>query len=284
METTETYETNRLYEMPLAELQLDPNQPRKYLDPAALEELTASVREQKVIAPVIFRVENGLCYIIAGERRCIAARKAGFTTIPALFTDDPRFEEISLIENTVRSDLTPIEEAEALDRLMKSKGYKQEDLARITGKSLSLISMTLSLNRLPQSIRDECRKDPSVPKRVLIAIAAKKQERSMLKAYEAYKESVNPAAKQKTPPPTEGESTFKAMEAAKKRIAAVDPGELFEEDKAELAAALNDLKGVIETLLAAITEPPPEEIPAEEASGEAAESSAKAKKKKQTLV
>ncbi len=61
MATTVTFELNRLYEIPLADLQPDPNQPRKYLDPAALDELTASAKEHQVIAPILFRVENGLC-------------------------------------------------------------------------------------------------------------------------------------------------------------------------------------------------------------------------------
>src|SRR5512133_3388848 len=111
---TQTFVPNQLYDIPLADLQADPNQPRKYLDPVALDELTASVAQQKVIAPIVFRTENGLCYIVAGERRCIAARKAGLATIPALFTDNPNHEAISLIENTIRADLTPVEEAEAL--------------------------------------------------------------------------------------------------------------------------------------------------------------------------
>ena len=77
MAETQTSVPNRLYEMPLVNLHPDPNQPRKYLDPTALEELIGSVREHKVIAPIVFRVENGLCYVVAGERRCIAAGEAG---------------------------------------------------------------------------------------------------------------------------------------------------------------------------------------------------------------
>ncbi|MCX5821449.1 MAG: ParB N-terminal domain-containing protein, partial [Deltaproteobacteria bacterium] len=76
MAATETFVPGRLYEVPLADLQPDPNQPRKYLDPAALDELTESVKQQNVVAPILFRVENGIAYVIAGERRCIAARRA----------------------------------------------------------------------------------------------------------------------------------------------------------------------------------------------------------------
>jgi ParB family chromosome partitioning protein len=171
-----------------------PNQPRKYLDPAALDELTESIKQQSVVAPILFRMENN----IADERRFTAPRRAGLATIPAIFMDSPNYEEIARIENTVRADLAAVEEAEALERLRKSRGYKQEDLAGIMGKAISSISMTLSLNRLPQVVLDDCRKNPSVPKRILIEIAAKKQERSMIKAYEAYKASVNPEKKPRT--------------------------------------------------------------------------------------
>ena len=265
MATTETFVPGRLYEMPLADLQPDPNQPRKYLDPVALDELTESVKQQNVVAPILFRVENGIAYVIAGERRCIAARRAGLATIPALYLDSPNYEEIALIENTVRADLTAVEEAEALERLRKSRGYKQEDLARIIGKTAASISQTLSLNKLPQTILDECRKDPSVPKHVLIEIAAKKQERSMLRAYEAYKASVNPVKKTKTGDAvTEAQSALKSMGAAGKKIESLEPRNLYLEEKGDLIAALNVLKGIVENALAALTESAIEEAPQEE--------------------
>ncbi len=265
MATTETFEPNRLYEIPLGDLQLDPNQPRKYLDPGALDELTASVREQKVIAPIVFRTENSICYIVAGERRCIAARKAGLATIPALYTDKPNYEAISLAENTIRADLTAVEEAEALDRLQKNNSYKLEDLSKVMGKAVSTISEVLSINRLPQSIRDECRKNTTVSKRTLIEIAAKKQERGMIKAYEAYKASINPVKKEKTDPPTQAQSTVKAAETAKKKIETIEPLNLYLEEKADLTVSLNALKEAIEILLAAITEPVIEELPTDDA-------------------
>jgi ParB family chromosome partitioning protein len=254
MPATETYVPGTLYEMSLVNLHPDPNQPRKYLDPAALEELIGSVREHKVIAPILFRVENGLCYVVAGERRCIAAGAAGLTTVPAIFTDSPTYEELSLNENTARADLTAVEEAEALDRLQRAKSYKQEDLARIMGKSVPLISMTLSLNRLPQTIRDECRKDPTVPKRVLIEIAGKKQERSMLKAYEAYRASLLP----RTAPQggaTQAEALLKAAGAAQRKIEALAAGKLTQAEKEALKSALEGLKGAAEALLAALAKP-----------------------------
>jgi ParB family transcriptional regulator, chromosome partitioning protein len=254
--STPAFEPNQLYNMLLADLQPDPNQPRKYLDPLALDELTASIKEHNVIEPVVFRVENGICYVVAGDRRCAAARRAGLSTIPALYTDDPRYEEISITENTIRADLTAVEEAEALDRLQRSKSYKQEDLARIMGKSVTTISQTLSLNRLPQAIRDECRKDPIIPKRVLIEIAVKKQARSMLKAYEAYKASVNPANKPQTGSAlTKVQGAMKAVEAAQRKIAALNAGDLTQAEKEELTPVLNGIQEAVETLLAAFLAP-----------------------------
>jgi ParB family chromosome partitioning protein len=271
MATTETFVHGRLYEMPLADLQPDPNQPRKYIDPAALDELTASIKQQGVVSPILFRVENGIAYTIAGERRCIAARRAGLATIPAIYLDNPNYEEIALIENTVRADLTAVEEAEAFERLRKSRGYKQEDLARMIGKTAASISQTLSLNRLPQAILDECRKNPSIPKHVLIEIAVKKQERSMIKAYEAYKASINPEKKSKTGETvTQTQRTVNAMDAMGRKIETIEPRNLYLEEKEALATAMNTLKGIIEIALATITDPGTEETPEEDTSeGEA---------------
>jgi ParB family chromosome partitioning protein len=266
MATTETFVPGRLYEMPLADLQPDPNQPRKYIDPAALDELIASIQQQGVVSPILFRVESGIAYVIAGERRCIAARRAGLTAIPAIYLDNPNYEEIALIENTVRADLTAVEEAEALERLRKSRGYKQEDLARMIGKTAASISQTLSLNRLPQAILDECRKNPSIPKHILIEIAVKKQEGSMLKAYEAYKASVNPEKKAKTGETvTQAQRTVNAMDAMGKKIEAIEPRNLLLEEKRGLLAALNALKGIVANGVAILTEDLTGEPPGEEA-------------------
>ncbi len=260
MAATETFVPNQLYDMPLADLRPDPNQPRKYLDPVALAELTASVTENKVISPIVFRVEDGNCLIVAGERRCLAAQKAGLTTIPAICTDSPRYTELSLIENTVRSDLTPIEEAEALGRLQKAQAYKQEDLARIMGKTVASISQTLSLNKLPQSIRDECRVDPAVPKHVLIEIAAKKQARSMLRAYTDYRATTNHDKKAKANGTlTKVQSAVHALEATGRKLAALEISSLAAEEKDSFVAALTALQGIIAAALAAAVEPAPDE-------------------------
>ena len=185
-----TYEKNQLYQVPLAELQPDPSQPRKYMDPAALDELTASISQRGIIEPIVCRQDpaTGLVFTVAGERRCAAARKANLPAVPAVFIDGADYAEVALVENLLRQDLNPVEEAEALKRLMDDHAYEQTQLAAVIGKSQSHISKSLSLNRLPKEIRDECRQDPTVPKAVLFEIACRKQERSMLTQFRKFRE------------------------------------------------------------------------------------------------
>jgi len=128
--------------VPLAELQPDPTQPRKHIDPVALDEMTASVSQMGIIQPVVCRQDpaTGLVYVVAGERRCAAARKAGLATVPAVFIDGGNYAEIALVENLLRQDLNPVEEAEALQRLMDAHAYQQDQLAKIIGKSKATIT------------------------------------------------------------------------------------------------------------------------------------------------
>ena len=109
-------------------------------------------------------------------------------SVPAVFIDGENYAEIALVENLLRQDLNAVEEAEALKRLLDEHAYQQDELAKIIGKSPATISEALSLNKLPQEIRDECRQDPTVPKNVLITIARKKQERSMATAFKKYRD------------------------------------------------------------------------------------------------
>ncbi|WP_169728992.1 ParB/RepB/Spo0J family partition protein [Desulfatirhabdium butyrativorans] len=128
-------------------------------------------------------------FIVAGERRFEAAKNAGLTEIPAILVDG-NTGEIALVENLLRQDLTSVEEAEALDRLMKEESYTQEQLGVIIGKARTTVNEILSLNRLPQEIRDECRSNPAVTRKALINIARKKQTRGMLTAWKKFKEKM----------------------------------------------------------------------------------------------
>ena len=140
MTDTPIYEKGKLYNISIVDFQHDPNQPRKYFDPEALEELAASLRKHGILQPVLFRPgAEGYVIIVAGERRIEAAKMAEINLIPAIMVDG-NADEIALVENLQRKDLTPVEEAEAIDRMMKKYTYKQEDLMGIVNKSQPMIS------------------------------------------------------------------------------------------------------------------------------------------------
>lgn len=182
-----TYEKGHLYEISVNDLAKDPDQPRKFFDPEALKELSESIKQHGVLQPIIFRqTDIGKLFIVSGERRWRAVKKAGLETIPAVFTDGNP-EEIALVENLLRENLTPIEEAEAMKAIMDKHEYTQEQLAGVLGKGRSTISEVLALNRLPEEIRNECRENPKCPRRVLVEIAKKKTPKGMKSLYERYK-------------------------------------------------------------------------------------------------
>ena len=251
-----TYVKNQLYMVPLAELQPDPTQPRKYMDPVALEELTASVSQMGIIQPVVCRQDpaTGLVYTVAGERRCAAARKAGLSAVPAVFIDGANYAEIALVENLLRQDLNPVEEAEALQRLMDDHAYQQDQLAAIIGKSQPTISESLSLNRLPKEIRDECRQDPTVPKRTLIEIARKKQERSMLTQFKKYRDQQAKAAAKETADATaptqrkrtRAEAIVNSIGVMAAKIGDLEFPDFSKEDRAMVIDAMTSLKDTLD--------------------------------------
>ncbi|MBF0611892.1 MAG: ParB/RepB/Spo0J family partition protein [Magnetococcales bacterium] len=174
---TETKRT--LTEIPLADIDPDVNQPRKIMDKNALNDLSKSIEKHGIIQPIIVRDGgNGKYIIVAGERRYQAAKLAGRTTIPALTTTgEPA--EIALVENLLREDLTPLEEARAMERLKKEAGYNNQKIADFLGKAESTVSETLKILSLPDSIIKEIDGGRVVQKRILVAIArigdAKKQ-------------------------------------------------------------------------------------------------------------
>ncbi len=141
----------------LSQIEPDKNQPRKFFDEAALEELAASIKEHGLIQPIIVSpLEDDRYRIIAGERRWRACRLAGLEEVPALVRDYTAQEisEISLIENLQREDLNPIEEALGYRNLMDVYGMTQEKIAQTVSKSRSAIANTLRLLTLPEQILD----------------------------------------------------------------------------------------------------------------------------------
>ncbi len=135
----------------------NPFQPRKHFDETSLNELAESIRTNGVLQPIIIKkVHNGYL-LVAGERRCKAAKIAGFTTIPAIVRDynNEYLAELALLENIQREDLTIVEEAEAYQNAINSLNLTHMELAKKIGKSRSYVSNTLGILSLPQVVIDE---------------------------------------------------------------------------------------------------------------------------------
>ena len=130
-------------------------QPRTEFDREALESLAQSIKEKGVLQPLLVRKKNDKYEIIAGERRWRAAQLAGLDEVPVIVKDlnDSETLEIALIENLQRENLSAIEEAEGLNRLMNEYEYTQEVIGKVIGKSRSYIANTLRLLGLPEEIK-----------------------------------------------------------------------------------------------------------------------------------
>ena len=153
-ETKVESKTNKLL---LSEVKPNKYQPRKNFDEEILKDLTNSIKERGVIQPIIVRKSNSeksKYEIIAGERRWLAARKAGLHDIPVVVTeaDDLKSLEYAIVENVQRHDLNPLEEAQGYKRLIDDFSYDQEKVSRFIGKSRSYITNSLRLLNLPQEV------------------------------------------------------------------------------------------------------------------------------------
>lgn len=145
-------------QIPLAQIDVNPDQPRKTFTESDLADLAASIREKGVLTPILLRtVKNrpNMYEIVAGERRYRASKMAGLAEIPAIIKNlaDDNAMEIALIENVQRENLNPIEEAAAYVNLMNKCKYTMDDVSRLIGKSESYIRNLIRLNALPASVK-----------------------------------------------------------------------------------------------------------------------------------
>ncbi len=145
-------------QVPVEQIRPNPRQPRSKIDPAALEELAASIREHGVIQPVVLaRAPDGQGYVlIAGERRWQAAKLAGLRQVPAVIREATEQEllELALIENIQRADLSPLETAEAYRQLHEAFGLSHDEIAQRVGKSRVAVSNTLRLLKAAPAVRE----------------------------------------------------------------------------------------------------------------------------------
>jgi ParB-like partition proteins len=146
----------KVLELSVDEIKPNPNQPRKYFNKEALEELVNSIKEFGVMQPVTVRLINGHCYeLVCGERRLRAAKIAGLPTIPAITIsiNDNKSALIAITENIQRQNLNYIEEALGYQSLMEDYGLTQEEIAKKLGKSQSSIANKIRILRLSDNIK-----------------------------------------------------------------------------------------------------------------------------------
>lgn len=176
--TVQTLEVSKIFP--------NPYQPRKYFDPAALQELSNSIKEHGVIQPVVVTQTPVGYELVVGERRFRASVLAGLTHVPAIvkrgMTDLTKLE-VALIENIQRHELNPIEEAHAYDRLVKGFGMTQEQIAKKLGKSRPAVTNTLRLLNLPVEIQRAIMENKLAEghARPLLSIADRTQQLTLFK-------------------------------------------------------------------------------------------------------
>ena len=152
---TET-ESGKPREIPLDQIDRNPFQTRSHLNEELLGELAASITANGVVQPVLVRpLANGRFQLIAGERRWMASQRAGKATIPAILrqVSDEQAMEITIVENLQRTDLNPMEQARAFDRLSREFHMTQEQMAQRTGKDRATVANFLRMLRLPASVQ-----------------------------------------------------------------------------------------------------------------------------------
>ena len=155
-ENTTYDEKNSVIEVDINKIEPGVGQPRKNFDREKIEALAESIKEHGIIQPLIVTKENDLYYIIAGERRCRAARVAGIKKVPVIEREASTKEvvELALIENIQREDLNPVEEAEAYNKLIKDYSMTQEQVATVVGKSRPAVANMLRLLNLSKEVRN----------------------------------------------------------------------------------------------------------------------------------
>ena len=256
----------RIVEIDLDRLTPNPDQPRKWFDDVALQELAASIDRHGLIQPIIVKEAEGDTFIlVAGERRYRAHKLLGRATIAALITQGNP-DEIALIENLQREDLNPIEAAEALAIMMERHHYNQEDLGRTIGKNRVTVNELLRLNTLPQKIREECRTSDTLRKSVLIELARLDDESAQLQLWEEIKQgrlaTVRAARERKTAQKLPKPRVEKAIQSGQRFILAlkslVNEEPLAETDYQQLRVLYEEM-GLALQQLATDSSPDPSE-------------------------
>ena len=165
--------------VPIDRIDPNPHQPRQVM--GDLSELIASISEKGILEPLVVRQRGDRFQIVAGERRYQASVQAGLRELPVVVrdVDDTEVIELALIENLQRKDLTPFEESEALYGLADRCGYTHEDLARRLGKSRTSVTESLTLQAMPEEVRNLCRLADISSKSLLLQVVRQETTEKM---------------------------------------------------------------------------------------------------------
>lgn len=245
---------NNIYQLPVELIQNNPYQPRQNFDEEKLQELADSIKLHGIIQPIVVRKDEDDIILVAGERRLRATKLAGLENIPAILTQGNALE-ISLIENLVREDLDPFEEADALQTMIEEYKYTQENLAKVVGKNRTSITRSLSLNKIPKDIKEKCAR-VHIPKRTLIEIARLKTEEEMasavdkvinfdFKAEDVRKETKKKRESQEKPEATE--IAYKKVKTFKKYIEVLE--EELDENYTDVLREVAELQKKLDHIL-----------------------------------
>ena len=161
-----------IQEIPIGMIAPNPDQPRKSIPEESIRSLSEDIRVRGILQPLVVRVvREGEVYLRAGERRLRAAKLAGLKSVPGIVRNSGDDLEIALIENLLRQDLNPFDEAQGYSDLMRRTGMNQDSVGKMFGRTAGSVSQTIGLLRLPDEIRSTW-EGKGVSKRVLIALAA----------------------------------------------------------------------------------------------------------------
>ncbi|OGU02187.1 MAG: hypothetical protein A2X82_15390 [Geobacteraceae bacterium GWC2_55_20] len=201
MENTDSfnYKHGQLYEPKIAQLHPNPNQIRKIFDQESIEDLKKSILEIGLINPISFSLVGGQLVTVAGEHRRRAFLEIGYETIPGIYVDQ-HLEEIALAENLQRNDLNLIDKADAIRLYKKLHNYtlKETVIKLKLSSSVPSLSEFLSLCRLPEDVKTECRKNRNIPVSKLVEIAKADDERAMRRLFKTYLKKLDGKNNKKT--------------------------------------------------------------------------------------
>ena len=232
---TEEWGTS-IQEIPVGDLDTNPDQPRQTFDDESIAQLADSIRDQGVLQPLLVVPFNGGRYrIIAGERRYRAGRLAGLETLPCIVKDIDvvRQMEIALIENLQREDLNPLEAAKGIQALMKQCGYTQEKVSTRLGKSRPAVANLLRMLTLPDEVTEMVRDGLLTAGHARVLAGLNSREEQIRLAHLAADEGMSVRRLEQLA------SNVKAKKPARKRKAVSLPAELNElQDKIRMKTGL----------------------------------------------